>query len=67
MSGLGGDDPGGHGQGTTIIRIKHVLHALNSAVERLLVLDFDRGMGVGILAEKMASKEVRTISQGSGA
>jgi branched-chain amino acid transport system ATP-binding protein len=31
-----------HAQGVTIIWIEHVLHALTSVVERLLVLDFGR-------------------------
>ena len=36
-----------HAQGTTIIWIEHVLHALTSVVERLLVLDFGKVIGLG--------------------
>lgn len=53
-----------HAQGTTIIWIEHVLHALNSVVERLAVLDFGRVIGVGTPDEMMASKEVREIYLG---
>ena len=53
-----------HAAGTTIIWIEHVLHALNSVVERLLVLDFGRVIGIGPPAEIMASKQVREIYLG---
>ncbi len=53
-----------HKQGTTIIWIEHVLHALNSVVERLLVLDFGRVIGIGDPAEIMSSKQVREIYLG---
>jgi branched-chain amino acid transport system ATP-binding protein len=53
-----------HAQGTTIIWIEHVLHALTSVVERLLVLDFGRLIGIGAPDEIMASKEVREIYLG---
>ena len=53
-----------HATGTTIIWIEHVLHALNSVVERLLVLDFGRVIGIGPPAEIMASKQVREIYLG---
>ncbi|MFO6463408.1 ABC transporter ATP-binding protein [Jannaschia sp. KMU-145] len=53
-----------HAQGTTIIWIEHVLHALTSVVERLLVLDFGRVIGIGDPAEIMASREVREIYLG---
>ncbi|MFN7002345.1 MAG: ABC transporter ATP-binding protein [Roseinatronobacter sp.] len=53
-----------HAQGVTIIWIEHVLHALNSVVERLLVLDFGRVIGLGEPAAIMASKEVREIYLG---
>ena len=53
-----------HAQGITIIWIEHVLHALNSVVERLLVLDFGRVIGIGTPDEIMASKEVREIYLG---
>ncbi len=53
-----------HAQGVTIIWIEHVLHALTSVVERLLVLDFGRMIGLGEPAEIMASKDVREIYLG---
>ncbi|AMX99182.1 ABC transporter ATP-binding protein [Mesorhizobium ciceri] len=53
-----------HAGGTTIIWIEHVLHALNSVVERLLVLDFGRVIGIGAPDEIMASKAVREIYLG---
>jgi len=51
-------------KGTTIIWIEHVLHALTSVVERLLVLDFGRVIGVGAPAAIMASREVKEIYLG---
>ena len=53
-----------HARGTTIIWIEHVLHALNSVVERLLVLDFGRVIALGAPDEIMASKDVREIYLG---
>jgi len=53
-----------HASGVSIIWIEHVLHALNSVVERLLVLDFGRVIGLGDPAEIMTSKEVREIYLG---
>ncbi len=53
-----------HAQGVTIIWIEHVLHALTSVVERLVVLDFGRVIGIGEPGEIMASKEVREIYLG---
>ena len=53
-----------HAKGVTIIWIEHVLHALNSVVERLLVLDFGKVIGIGLPAEIMASKDVREIYLG---
>lgn len=53
-----------HAEGTTIIWIEHVLHALNSVVERLLVLDFGRVIGIGAPEAIMESKEVREIYLG---
>ncbi|MDJ0824610.1 MAG: ABC transporter ATP-binding protein [Rhodobacter sp.] len=53
-----------HGQGTTIIWIEHVLHALTAVVERLLVLDFGRVIGIGDPAEIMESREVKEIYLG---
>lgn len=53
-----------HAKGITIIWIEHVLHALTSVVERLLVLDFGKVIGIGDPAGLMASKEVREIYLG---
>lgn len=51
-------------EGVTIIWIEHVLHALNSVVERLLVLDFGRIIGIGDPAEIMESRAVKEIYLG---
>lgn len=53
-----------HAEGVTIVWIEHVLHALISVVERLLVLDFGRVIAIGDPAEIMASREVREIYLG---
>lgn len=53
-----------HAQGTTIIWIEHVLHALTSVVERLLVLNFGQVVGLGDPTEIMASQQVREIYLG---
>ncbi|WP_103256224.1 ABC transporter ATP-binding protein [Tabrizicola aquatica] len=53
-----------HAKGITIIWIEHVLHALTAVVERLLVLDFGRVIGLGNPDTIMASKEVREIYLG---
>jgi len=53
-----------HKGGMSIIWIEHVLHALNSVVERLLVLNFGRVIGMGAPAAVMASREVREIYLG---
>lgn len=53
-----------HAEGVTIIWIEHVLHALNAVVERLLVLDFGRVIGLGDPKEIMDSREVREIYLG---
>lgn len=48
----------------SIIWIEHVLHALNSVVEKLLVLDFGRVIGAGEPKEVMQSKTVQEIYLG---
>ncbi|RYI08419.1 MAG: ATP-binding cassette domain-containing protein, partial [Acetobacteraceae bacterium] len=53
-----------HAQGITIIWIEHVLHALTSVVESLLVLDFGRVIGIGAPDQIMASRDVREIYLG---
>ncbi len=50
--------------GTTIVWIEHVLHALTAVVDRLLVLDFGRIIGIGDPDEIMQSPEVREIYLG---
>ena len=53
-----------HAQGTAIIWIEHVLHALTSVVERLMVLNFGRMLMIGEPGEVMDSPEVREIYLG---
>ena len=53
-----------HAGGTTIVWIEHVLHALNSVVERLIVLDFGRVIQDGTPDTVMASREVQEIYLG---
>jgi branched-chain amino acid transport system ATP-binding protein len=53
-----------HGEGVTIIWIEHVLHALNSVVDRLLVLDFGKVIGIGDPDVIMESREVKEIYLG---
>ena len=53
-----------HAEGTAIVWIEHVLHALNSVVERLMVLNFGRMLMIGAPDEVMASAQVREIYLG---
>ena len=53
-----------HARGVTIIWIEHVLHALTSVVERLLVLDFGKVIGIGAPEEIMNRQDVREIYLG---
>jgi branched-chain amino acid transport system ATP-binding protein len=53
-----------HESGVTIIWIEHVLHALTSVVERLLVLDFGKVISIGKPDDIMASQEVQEIYLG---
>ena len=53
-----------HKSGVTIIWIEHVLHALTAVVERLLVLDFGKVIGIGDPADIMNSREVKEIYLG---
>ncbi|MEM1283754.1 MAG: ABC transporter ATP-binding protein [Pseudomonadota bacterium] len=53
-----------HAEGVTIIWIEHVLHALTSVVDRLLVLDFGKVIGIGDPDTIMESKEVKEIYLG---
>jgi branched-chain amino acid transport system ATP-binding protein len=51
-------------RGMSIIWIEHVLHALNAVVERLLVLNFGKVIGIGEPQAIMGSREVREIYLG---
>ena len=53
-----------HQRGVAVIWIEHVLHALTAVVERLLVLNFGRVIGLGAPDAIMASREVREIYLG---
>ncbi len=53
-----------HSQGTSIIWIEHVLHALNSVVDRLMVLNFGKILMVGGVDEVMHAPAVREIYLG---
>ncbi len=53
-----------HQRGIAIIWIEHVLHALTAVVERILVLNFGRVIGIGEPDAIMASREVREIYLG---
>lgn len=53
-----------HAEGTTIIWIEHVLHALTSVVTRLMVLNFGKLLMIGEPAEVMNSPTVREIYLG---
>lgn len=53
-----------HAEGTAIIWIEHVLRALTSVVQRLMVLDFGRMLMIGEPDVVMSSPEVREIYLG---
>ncbi|NVO25575.1 ABC transporter ATP-binding protein [Donghicola mangrovi] len=53
-----------HASGTSIIWIEHVLHALTSVVERLMVLNFGKMLMIGDPAEVMDSPQVKEIYLG---
>jgi branched-chain amino acid transport system ATP-binding protein len=53
-----------HAGGTSIIWIEHVLHALNSVVERLMALNFGKMLMIGEPDAVMASPEVKEIYLG---
>jgi branched-chain amino acid transport system ATP-binding protein len=53
-----------HRRGVTIVWIEHVLHALNSVVSRLVVLDFGKVIGIGQPEAIMADAKVREIYLG---
>ncbi|GAB1479316.1 ABC transporter ATP-binding protein [Paracoccaceae bacterium] len=53
-----------HAEGTAIIWIEHVLHALTAVVTRLMVLNFGRMLMIGQPDEVMAAPQVREIYLG---
>ncbi len=53
-----------HAEGTAILWIEHVLHALNAVVSRLMVLNFGRMLMIGDPEEVMAAPEVREVYLG---
>jgi len=53
-----------HAEGTAIIWIEHVLHALTSVVERLMVLNFGKMLMIGAPDAVMAAPEVKEIYLG---
>lgn len=53
-----------HAQGTAIIWIEHVLHALTSVVERLMVLNFGKMLMIGAPDAVMDAPEVKEIYLG---
>lgn len=53
-----------HQRGVALIWIEHVLHALTAVVQRILVLNFGRVIGIGEPEAIMASSEVREIYLG---
>ena len=53
-----------HQRGIAIIWIEHVLHALTAVVQRILVLNFGRVIGIGEPDAIIASSEVREIYLG---
>ena len=53
-----------HAEGTAILWIEHVLHALTAVVTRQMVLNFGRVLMIGAPDEVMAAPEVREIYLG---
>jgi branched-chain amino acid transport system ATP-binding protein len=56
-----------HASGVTIVWIEHVVHALLSVAERLVVLNFGKLIVEGKPQEVMESREVRSVYLGEGA
>jgi branched-chain amino acid transport system ATP-binding protein len=52
-------------RGVTIVWIEHILHALNSVVDRLVVLNFGRLIADGPVADVLAMDAVKEIYLGS--
>lgn len=54
-----------HGTGVTIVWIEHVVHALLSVAQRLLVIDFERKITDGLPADVLASNDVKSVYLGA--
>jgi branched-chain amino acid transport system ATP-binding protein len=53
-----------HAQGTTIVWIEHIVHALLSVASRLIVMNFGQLLAQGIPREVMADGRVREVYMG---
>jgi branched-chain amino acid transport system ATP-binding protein len=56
-----------HGSGVTIVWIEHVVHALLSVAQRLVVIDFGRLIADGPPAQVLASDQVQSVYMGAEA
>ena len=56
-----------HGSGVTIVWIEHVVHALLSVAQRLIVLNFGRKIAEGPPAGVLANPEVKSVYMGEDA
>lgn len=54
-----------HGTGVTIVWIEHVVHALMSVAQRLVVVDFGRKIADGDPQEVLASPDVQSVYMGA--
>lgn len=54
-----------HATGVTIVWIEHVVHALLSVAQRLVVVDFGRKIADGLPADILASKDVQSVYMGA--
>lgn len=56
-----------HASGVTIVWIEHVVHALLSVAQRLVVLNFGKLIADGAPQDVMTSKDVKSVYLGEGA
>ena len=56
-----------HQSGVTIVWIEHVVHALLSVAQRLVVMNFGRKIADGLPATVMADADVRSVYMGEDA
>ena len=54
-----------HSTGVTIVWIEHVVHALMSVAQRLVVVDFGRKIADGPPSEVLGSKQVQSVYMGA--